>query len=209
MKLKIALQTVSGKAYYLLVKELHRRKLPFLSLVPGKPAPSSIQVVITTKEERRMVDHPTVLVYNPEEDPSAVIDEAYRIIQNKESYAEVTVGIDPGKTFGVAVLADGKVLRKEQGLTMEMTVNTVLEELEKNPARTQKVKIGDGVPELASEITRRLHIALPKNVTIQIVSEAGTSVLRSKGRPRKISDADSAVEIAKKNGASHTRGKYS
>jgi len=156
-----------------------------------------------------MVDHPTVLVYNPEEDPSAVIDEAYRIIQNKESYAEVTVGIDPGKTFGVAVLADGKVLRKEQGLTMEMTVNTVLEELEKNPARTQKVKIGDGVPELASEITRRLHIALPKNVTIQIVSEAGTSVLRSKGRPRKISDADSAVEIAKKNEASHTRGRYS
>jgi len=96
MKLKIALQTVSGKAYYLLVKELHRRKLPFLSLVPGKPVPSSIQVVITTKEERRMVDHPTVLVYNPEEDPSAVIDEAYRIIQNKEAYAEVTVGIDPG-----------------------------------------------------------------------------------------------------------------
>jgi hypothetical protein len=200
MSSKIAVATVSGKAYYLLVNELKQRKLPFLSCVPDRPIPPSIQVVITTANERPVLEYPNVLVYNPETEPSGIIDEAVRIIQSKEAYKEVTVGIDPGKNFGLAVLGDGKVLKKMQSLTLEKAVDTVLMELKKNPAQRQCVKIGNGIPEIADELAARLNIALPDNILTETVNEVGTSILRGNGSKRKITDADSAIEIARKDG---------
>lgn len=205
MSSKIAVATVSGKAYYLLVNELRQRKLSFLSCVPDRPISPSIQVVITTGNERPLVKHPNVLVYDPENDPSETVDKALRIIQSKEAYKEITVGIDPGKNFGVAVLGDGKVLKKEQSLTLEKAVDTVLMELKKNLGQGQHVKIGDGIPEMAEELASRLDIALPENVSIEIVSEVGTSTLRSDGSRRKATDADSAIEIGRKNGTTKPR----
>jgi hypothetical protein len=207
MQSKIAVATVSGKAYYWLVNELKRRNTPFLSLVPDSPIPPSIQVVITTEKEKPMVKHPNVLVYSPEADPSTVVDEAIRTVQSKEAYKQVIIGVDPGKSFGIAVLGDGKVLKKEQGLTMEMAIYVVLTELKKNLAQTQKVRIGNGIPQLAQEFVARLNIALPETVPMEIVSEAGTSTLKGEGFRRKRSDADSAVEIAKKNGTPQHRRK--
>jgi hypothetical protein len=207
MSSKIVVATVSGKAYYLLVNELRQRKLAFLSGVPDQPIPPSIQVVITTGNESPLVKHPNVLVYNPENDPSEIVDEAIRIIRSKEAYKEVAVGIDPGKNFGVAVLGDGKVLKKEQSLTLEKAVDTILMELKKNPAQRQHVKIGNGMPEMAEELATRLDIALPDNVSIEMVSEVGTSILRGNGSRRKVTDADSAIEIARKNGIIKQREK--
>jgi hypothetical protein len=205
MSSKIAVATVSGKAYYLLVNELKQRKLPFLSCVPDKLIPLSIQVVITTEAERLTVKYPNVLVYNPENEPSETIDEAIRIIQSKEAYKEVTVGIDPGKNFGVAVLGDGRILKKTQSFSLEKAVDTVLMDIKKNPAQRRLVKIGNGIPELAEEIASRLNTTLPDDVSIELVSEVGTSILKSDGSKRKATDADSAIEIARKNGQIKTR----
>jgi hypothetical protein len=207
MSSKIAVATVSGKAYYLLVNELRQRKLLFLSCIPDKPIPPSIQVVITTETERPAVKYPNVLVYNPESEPSEIIDEAIRIIQSKEAYKEVTVGIDPGKNFGVAVLGDGRILKKTQSFSLEKAVDTVLMEIKKNPAQRRHVKVGNGIPELAEEIASRLNTALPDDVSIELVSEVGTSILKSDGSKRKATDADSAIEIARKNGQIKTRRK--
>ena len=201
MRSKIAVATVSGKAYYWLVNELNRRKIPFLSLIPGEIVPPSIKVVITTKDERQRVNHPSVLIYNPKDKPSAIIDKAIRIIQNKEAYEELVIGVDPGKTFGVAVLGDGNVLEKKERLTREMAIDMVLTALQRHPARIRKIKIGNGIPEIAEEIASRLKIAVPEDTTIEIVSEAGTSNMRRKGSRRKISDADAAVNIASKESA--------
>jgi hypothetical protein len=198
MSSKIAVTTVSGKAYYRLVNELQQRKLPFLSLIPGESIPPSVKVVITTDKEKPSVYHPTILVYDAETDPSGTVDEAMRIIQSKESYEELVIGVDPGKTFGIAVLGDGKILKKEERLTQEMAVDTILTDLKRNPAKARRVKIGSGIPELAEEIASRLRIALPENTRIEMVSEVGTSTFRGKGFRRKMSDADSAINIARK-----------
>ena len=48
MKTNIAVVTVSGKAYYLILRELKKRKIPFLSLTPKDSIPFNIKVVITT-----------------------------------------------------------------------------------------------------------------------------------------------------------------
>ncbi len=198
MRSEIAVATVSGKAYYLLVNELNKRGVPFLSLVPGETIPPSIKVVITTKDEKRLIDHSLVLIYNPEEEPSAIIDEAIRIIQNKKAYEELIIGVDPGKTFGVAVLGDGNVLEKKERLTREMAIDMILTAIKRYPARTRKIKIGDGMPEIAEDVASRLKIAIPEDTTVEIISEAGTSNIRSKGSWKKISDADAAVNIARR-----------
>lgn len=198
MRTKIAVATVSGRAYYWLVNELNKRKIPFLSLIPGENIPSSIKVVITTKDEKECIDHPYVLIYDPEEKPSIIIDEALRIIKNKKVYEEVVVGVDPGKTFGVAVLGDGEILEKKEQLSLEMAIDLILTTINRHPARTYRIKIGDGVPELAEEIASRLELSIPKNAILEIVSEKSTSNVKVKGLRKKISDADAAVNIARK-----------
>ena len=110
MKTKIALATVSGKAYYKLVRELKRRNVSFLSLKPRDPFPLTIKVAITTEKERRLVKHPNVLVFNEETDATPVVDEAIKIIQGKKIFEKVVVGVDPGETLGLAILGDGNVL---------------------------------------------------------------------------------------------------
>ena len=198
MRSRIAVATVSGRAYYWLANELNRRKIPFLSLIPGEDVPPSIRVVITTKDESKRIDHPCILIYTPDDDPADVIDEAIRIIKNKKNYEELVVGVDPGKTFGVAVLGDGEVLEKMEKPTLEMAIDAVLTAIKRHPARVRRIKIGDGMPDIAEEMAGRLQIAVPKDTLIEIVSEAMTSSIKGEGSRKKISDADAAVNIAKK-----------
>ncbi len=205
MRADIAVATVSGKAYYRLVNELRQRRLLFLSLVPGEPVPPTIKVVITTSEEKPMLAYPNTLVYDAKSDPSYVVGEALRIVQNKQVYDEVIIGVDPGKTFGIAVLGDGKTLQKEEGLSLEKAIDTALTEMKKNPAKSQKVRIGSGVPTVAQEIARRLSLALSSNVMIEMVDEIGTSTFNVRGTKKKLSDADSATRIATRKGVLQVR----
>ncbi|MEM2151512.1 MAG: hypothetical protein QXN40_02530 [Candidatus Bathyarchaeia archaeon] len=199
VRAKIAVSTVNGKAYYKLVNELKNRGIPFVSIVPGEAIPPSVKVVVTTENEGPLITHPQILVYNVESDPSSVIDEALRISMNKNYYEELIIGVDPGKTFGVAVLADGKPIKREEFSSVEGAVNSILAELNA-PSRVKRIRIGRGVPNLATELTRRLERVLPKNITIEMVDEEGTSILKESGVKKKLSDADSAVKIASRKG---------
>ncbi len=207
-KVKIALATVSGKAYYKLVKELKQRKIPFLSLIPRDHVSLNIKVVITTKEEQHLVKHPNILIFENEMAPTTIVDEAIRVAQGKLDYDRVIIGIDPGKTFGVAITADGKVLETTACSSLEETVNTVLESLDRTPATVNVVKIGNGAPIYAEKLIRLLDISLPKRVAVEIVSEAGTShFMRETTHRRGSRDMMSAIKIAERNGRILSRRK--
>jgi len=201
MKAKIAVATVSGKAYYKLVNELKERGLLFLSLVPGETIPLAIKVVITTEKEKPLIKHPNVIVFNEDEDPKKAVNGAFRMSLGKDVYREVAVGVDPGKTFGVAVLCDGNILKTEEEPSLEGTIDIILSALKENPAETQIVRIGYGIPKLVEELIRRLRRTLPENTKVEIVSEEGTSHPGEKSHRGKLSDADSAVKIAQKRGS--------
>src|SRR5512136_3098715 len=79
MKAKIALATVSGKAYYLIVNELKRKNLPFLSLIPGEAVPIEIEVVITTQDEMQLVNHKRLLVHREGMLVESLVNEASKI----------------------------------------------------------------------------------------------------------------------------------
>jgi len=133
MKAKIAVATVSGKAYYLLVNELKKRNVSFLSLTPNDTAPIDVKVVITTKKERPKITHENVLEYEEDKDPVEVVDEAIRIAKGKRTYERLVVGVDPGQNFGVAVLGDGNMVETKNCTSLNETVNTIRDVLSRTP----------------------------------------------------------------------------
>jgi predicted RNase H-like nuclease (RuvC/YqgF family) len=206
MKAKIAVATLSGKAYYLLVNELKARGLDFLSLIPSDNVPLEIEVVITTDKERHLVKHPNILVYETEQDPSEIVEQAIRTLQGKKTHETITVGVDPGKTFGLAVLSDGNVLETATCLSKEDIVNMVVNALSKIKAATHIVKVGNGAPNIAAELLSAFDETLPESVNIEIVSEAGTSRFVGENLHKRGSkDALSAVKIAERRGQPYQR----
>lgn len=208
MKAKIALATVSGRAYYEMVNQLRSKNLSFLSLKPWDPIPSNVKVVITTKEERHLVVHPNVVVFENEANPKLVIDEALLGVQGKQSYEKIVVGVDPGKTCGVAFLGDDNILETFSCSGLEKTINVILDGLNRIPATVGVVKVGDGAPAYTKELLLSLDRALPLETPIEMVSEAGTSrFMNETAHRRGLRDTMSAIEIAGRKGKIFPRKK--
>jgi hypothetical protein len=206
MKAKIALATVSGKAYYKLVNELKAKGLHFLSLTPWDSIPLDVKVVITTEEEGPSIAHPYVLKLKNGDDPVRVIDEAIRIVQGKQRYEKIIVGVDPGKTFGVAVVGDGVVLKTINCSSLREAIDAILEAVQKAPAAEYVVKVGDGAPPYTRVLLEALDKSLPQAIDTQIVSEAGTShFAKETSHLRGLKDAMSAIKIAARNGQAFKR----
>jgi len=206
MKVKIAVATVSGRAYYELVTELNRKGLPFLSLKPWDPVPLNIKVVITTIDESHQVSHPKILCFEQGSNPESVVDEAILIVQGKQGYEKVVIGVDPGKTYGIAILGDNKVLATLTASNIEEASHHIVDGLKRFPAEVKVVRVGNGPPEYTQTLLRSLDKDLPEETLMEIVSEAGTSRLTNKSANRRVlRDAVSAIKIAGRNGRVFSR----
>jgi predicted RNase H-like nuclease (RuvC/YqgF family) len=161
MKAKIAVATVSGKAYYFIVNELKRKKLPFLSLKPTDKIPVDIRVVITTEKEEQQVTYPNKVVYKEDSDPIQIVAEAELITRGKTIYEKIVIGIDPGKTFGLAVLGDGKIIETANSSSEEETVRSVMDIIKREPASSLIIRIGDSAPTYANNLLRLLEQEQP------------------------------------------------
>jgi hypothetical protein len=206
MKAKIAVATVHGRAYYRLVTELQRRGLPFLSLKPWDPVPLDIKVVLTTRDESPQISHPKILTFEQDSSPESVVDKALLTLQGKQGYEKVVVGVDPGKTYGIAILGDNKILATLTSSNKEEASHLVVNSLKRFPAEVRLVRIGNGPVEYTKTLLESLNRALPEETLMEIVSEAGTSRLTKKSVNRRVlKDAVSAIKIAGRNGRMFSR----
>ncbi|MFA5363798.1 MAG: hypothetical protein WC325_01280 [Candidatus Bathyarchaeia archaeon] len=198
---KIAVATVSGKAYYELVTELNSKGLPFLSLKPWDVIPLDIKVVITTKTEQNQVSYSNILVFESGSKPETVVDKALMIVQGKQIYEKLVVGVDPGQACGIAVLGDNQVLDTLGCSGVEDAVAIIVECLNRFPAEFKLVRVGDGPSEYTTALLGYLNNRLPEDVLVEVVSEDGTSKLAHKSVNRRVlRDAVSAIHIAGRNG---------
>ncbi len=208
MKEKVAVATVSGKAYFLLVNELKERGIDFLSIIPGQPVPAEAKVVVTTEKEKPLINHEKILVYDENKAPNLVVNEALKILRGKERYEKIVVGIDPGEVFGLAVVADGKVTETKNCFgTREVLVE--LKNMVKMFDTFTKVvvKIGNGVP-VYRELLASLDSELPREVVLVVVGEAGTDrPARRESHRRGLRDIASAIRIASRTGRAYVRKK--
>lgn len=201
MKAKIAVATVSGKVYYLLVNELKKRNVSFLSLTPNDTVPIDVKVVITTKKEHPKITHVNVLEYEEGKNPVEIVDEAIRTVKGKRTYERLIIGVDPGQNFGVAVLGDGNMVETKNCTSLNETANTIKDVLSRTPATHTTIRIGNGAPSYAEELWLRLNEVILGNVVIESVREEGTSQsLGETSNRRGKRDISSAIKIAQRQG---------
>jgi hypothetical protein len=207
MKAKVAVATVSGKAYFLIVNKLKERDIPFISLVPGGTVPTEVKAVITTDKEKHRIRHEKILVYDSETEPDTVVNEAMKILQGKEVYEKIIIGVDPGEVFGLAVIADGKVNETGNCFSIQ-EVLTKISSIVKNvdfSSTAVTIKIGSGVPTY-KELIETLDLTLPPEVVLEVVSEAGTNRLLNEDKHRRgLRDIASAIRIAGRAGHIYPR----
>lgn len=200
-KAKIAVATVSGKAYYLLVNELKKRQLPFLSLTPNDKMPVDVKVILTTKKERAKITHPNVLEFREDESPAEVVDEAIRALKGKKVYEKIVIGIDPGQNLGVAVLGDGNILETGNCKGLAEVLEAIEDILRRIPATRRTIRIGDGPPDIAEELWLLLDNILPAHVVVESVKEDGTSQPHGETSNRRDNkDVLSAIKIGQRQG---------
>lgn len=207
MKAKVAVATVSGKAYFLVVNELKERNIDFLSIFPGGSVPAEAKVVITTEKEKHLINHEHVLVYDEKTAPNSVVNEAVKILQGKESYEKIVVGVDPGEMFGLAVIADGKVNETCNCFSVQEVVNKIKRVIRDFAVLSTviSVKIGNGVPTYKT-LLETLDAVLPSEVVLEVVSEAGTDRhIDANMHRRGLRDIVSATRIAGRAGHFYSR----
>jgi len=209
MRAKVAVATVSGKAYFFIVNKLKEKNIPFISLVPGEAVPAEVSVVLTTANEKHRINHRKVLVYDAETEPDIMADEVKKILQGKETYEKIVVGVDPGEVFGVAVIADGKVTETENCFSpYEVTtkIKGIIKAVDLSSTEVT-IKIGSGVPAY-KELLELLDAALPLEAVLEVVSEAGTTRSSKEDVHRRcIKDIASAIRIAGRTGHVYPRRK--
>jgi len=211
MKAKVAVATVQGKTYFLIVNKLKEKNIPFISLIPGETVPTEVKVVITTEKEKNRINHEKVLVYNGETEPDALADEIRKILQGKEAYEKIVIGVDPGDVFGLAVVADGKVNETANCFSIQEVLKKT-ENIVKTvdlAATVVTVKIGNGVPAY-KDLLEALDAVLPPEAVLEVVSEAGTSHILNENKHRRgLRDIASAIHIAGRTGYVYPRRKTS
>jgi hypothetical protein len=209
MKAKVAVATVSGKAYFLIVNKLKERNIPFISLVPGETVSTEVNAVITTEKEKHLIRHEKILVYDSEMEPDIVVNEATKILQGKEVYEKIVIGVDPGEVFGLAVIADGKVNETGNCFSIQEAL-TKISSVIKNvdfSSTSVTIKIGSGIPTY-KELIETLDLTLPPEAVLEVVSEAGTNRLLNEDKHRRgLRDIASAIRIAGRAGHVYPRRK--
>jgi hypothetical protein len=209
MKAKVAVATVQGKAYFMIVNKLKERNIPFISLVPGETVPSEVKAVITTEKEKGRINHEKILVFDSETEPDSLANEVMKVIQGKEAYEKIVIGVDPGGVFGLAVIADGKVNETGNCFSAQEVLTKISNAIKNVDVASTSVtiKIGSGVPAY-KDLLDTLDAALPPQVVLEVVSEAGTNrALNHNKHRRGLRDIASAIRIAGRTGYVYPRRK--
>jgi hypothetical protein len=191
---------------FLVVNEMKKRCIFFLSLIPCKSIPDKIKVITTANEEKQLVNHERVLIYDEASEPDIIGSEIVKILQGKESYETVVIGVDPGEVFGLAVIADSVVIDTENCLSVKEVANKIKSVLKTmDSLSVVSVKIGNGVPAY-KEVVEALDAALPSKVLLEIVNEAGTNRFHRRAKhSRRLRHIASATRIAGRVGEVYPR----
>jgi hypothetical protein len=206
---KVAVATLDGKAYFFIVNQLREQNIPFVSLILSDPVPSQVKVVVTTALEKNRINFDKILVFSGEESLNDLTNEIKRILHGKEAYEKIVIGIDPGIATGLAVIADGNIIDEENCFSPHEVVNSINKIIKNvNFAVTSVyVKIGNGVP-IYKDLIEELDKAVAPQVTLEVVSEAGTNKpLKENKRSRGVRHISSAKRIAGRSGYIFPRSK--
>jgi hypothetical protein len=187
----IGIMTEDFSIYYDLIKELKERQTPFTSLSVKDKIPANIGVIFTTPDECARVKFKHIITISDSDDISLLIDKALKVIEGKERFRNLVIGIDPGKRPGVAVLGDGDVLKTYQPATPEDVVMIVKQIQKTYPEQQLIIRIGHGAP---TERNRIINALYNPKMSMELVDETNTT--QKTQQP----DIKAAIDIALSTG---------
>lgn len=197
---EVAIATLNSKVYHSLINELKKRKINFLVRTPNEEIPLSTKAVITTKDEAELIRHHTILTY---ENAEETVDNALKFISNFSDTAKnkITIGIDPGKTIGLAALNNGKLIQTASHSDLQEAFQTVRRIILSWKPTEIIIKIGNKAsPSFNREVSESImRLSNEFNVKPKILSvdEKYTTVKAKRLKVKRLEkDETSAIEIA-------------
>lgn len=182
--------TSDFSVYYDLVQALRERGVPFIPISPDEDIPATVGVVVTTSAEAPTLDaHDAYIVtYST---PEETIADALRMLHNPGPFRMCVIGIDPGERPGVAVLADGRILRLVHARGPEAVGDIARGVIERVPAERFVVRIGNGAPTFRDRILQTLG---GLDATLELVDETRSTPAEYRGAAER--DTGAATTIA-------------
>lgn len=190
----VALVTRDPALYHDLAGFLRERRLPSVSLLPGDRIPDRVAVVLTSADERDLIDHPNVLAVTEGGDRRALGAAIAQALGPADPAEELVVGIDPGPRPGYAILSGGTFLGEGILEAPEAAGSLASQMRHRFPGRLLRFRVGTGDPPARNRIVNAL---VPRFRAVELVDENGTTP-RGRRRPR---DAVAARSIARTPGA--------
>lgn len=154
----VALVTDDFRRYHDLVPFFEAQGISLLGLSPRDPVPAAVRAVIGGHPD----DRRTVPLFD---DPEAIWLAVMAALDPRRldgSYRRVVVGIDPGDTIGMAVLADGALFWVRECRSVEQVVQRVAAWHPALPADSWEIHVGDGAPSVGQALASSLRAALPR-----------------------------------------------
>jgi hypothetical protein len=171
--------------------------------------PAKITLVITTEQEKDLVSHDKILIFYDETNLDYLIDQVKILLLGKIAFQKLIIGIDPGFTTGMVVIADGKVIEEGNYCSNKELITSIFKILRNVnfEVTSVSVKIGNGVP-IYKEMIEHLDSDLPSFVAIEVVNEVGTNKpLKENKCSRRVRHISSAIQIAGRKGEIISRRK--
>jgi len=208
-KREVAVATSNERVYYNLVEELRNRKIDFVVRSPGESIPLSVKVVLTTRDESKLVQHHTVLVCE-ENDFKNVVERALSVVRGDSGslHGKLIVGIDPGKTIGFALIERGIVTQTASYNNLQQVFQAIKQVIQKSYPKKLLIKVGTGGSSRLSTETKNfvgqvnlfmefLSQNFKVRTTVMLVDERNTTTITKRMKvKRREKDETSAVEIA-------------
>lgn len=174
------------KTSYGLMREMKRLGIPFVLLREGEEGPPHIAATIVGP--RAKGGRPPLVAYDG--DPRRTVLRALSASMGRERFGQVVVGIDPGESAGVAVIADGELL-EAFAITGDRLWAAVWGIIKAYDADEFTIKLGRGMVD-PEELSRLKELG----IEVRRVEDVEKTLPRSYRRKWMRKDAKSALKIA-------------
>ncbi len=187
----IGVYTKNFSLYYDILKNLRKRKIPYVSLSSLDNIPSKVGVVLTSNNELHDVKKTNVIAADAYDTIDHAVDLAVQMLIGKDLYQTIYIGIDPGDHPGIAIVGDDQLLFKTQAESPKKVASIVKRFLKEYPSINSIIRIGHGSILIRNRIINSL---IPLQVPIEIVDETKTTP--SQDVKRHLRDSEAAATIA-------------
>jgi hypothetical protein len=168
-------------------------------ILPRDSIPQNTDIIITTETEKQIFTQQKIFI------PKAfnlyyLYSNLFLLKNNKETFDNVVIGIDPGKKIGFAVIANNNIiLGTSEFFSAVDSVKEVIKVFFNVEAGEFIIKVGAGGGVIRDEIVKRIEEIFHKKIVLQIVKEDFTTKNQALLKDRSYSkNVKSAILIARR-----------